>query len=190
MYRIARVYCDTAQAGQCANQCTVTAWPIAYSERPLAVKETGMPVGYHINPDEGLITVTADGRVPLSEFVNNGERLLKNSEYDPKLPHLIDLRGLRPLRDQSLNELREFVEQCFRDRVSASVAVVIDRFLERAHCADIFLLTCALHDAELFADYDHALRWLMRRVSADQAWRNQPSITSTPTTMPTTLQNT
>lgn len=149
-----------------------------------------MTVGYHINPDEGLITVTAAGRVPLSEIAQVGERLLSDAGHDAHLPHLVDLRGLRPLRDQALMTLRDFVEVRFRERVHASVAVVIDRFLERAHCADIFLLTCALHDAELFADYDHALRWLMRRASADQAWRSQPNISTTPATMPTTLQNT
>jgi hypothetical protein len=127
-----------------------------------------MPVGYHISPDEGLITVQGDGNVALSEITRVGRSLLGDAAYDPELPQLLDFRGLRPLAKGELGELRAFVHGPYRNRVTANVAVVIDAHLERRHCADIFLLTCAIDQAELFADYDLALRWLMRRAFALQ----------------------
>jgi hypothetical protein len=147
-----------------------------------------MPVGYHISPDDGLITVTAGGRVPLSDIARAGESLLADSTYDPSLPQLLDLRGLRPPPRGELPTLKQFVEERYRDAVRASIAVVIDEHLESLHCADIFLLTCALHDAELFADYDQALRWLMRRAfsQSDPVPACQPITSSSPPTISVT----
>jgi hypothetical protein len=149
-----------------------------------------MPVGYHISPDDGLITVTADGSVPLSDLARTGESLLADATYDPTLPQLLDLRGLRPVSGGKLTPLKRFIEEHYREAVRASVAVVIDEHLESAHCADIFLLTCAMHDAELFADYDQALRWLMRRAFAGAPIETLQESNSTATDMaPSTPQN-
>lgn len=134
-----------------------------------------MPLGYHINQDDGLITVQGDGAVPLGDLTRLGEALLGDGRYDPALPQLLDFRGLRPHGQPSdgvpqdigvLDELRAFIRERYRARVAANVAVVIDEHLESRHCADIFLLTCAIERAELFADYDQALKWLMRRAFA------------------------
>lgn len=149
-----------------------------------------MPVGYHISPDDGLITVTAAGQVPLHELARTGESLLADATYDPTLPQLLDLRGLRPAPGGRLVSLKRFIENHYREAVRASVAVVIDEQLESAHCADIFLLTCAMHDAELFADYDQALRWLMRRAFAGLPFEALQTSISTATEMaPSTPQN-
>lgn len=128
-----------------------------------------MPLGYHINPDEGLITVQGAGEVSVPEITRLGESLLSDDGFDPELPQLLDFRGLRPVRDAdgvAVTHLQTFIQECYRGRVQADVAVVIDEHLETRHCADIYLLTCAIHDAELFANYDQALRWLMRRAFA------------------------
>lgn len=125
-----------------------------------------MPVGYHINPDDGLVTVRGDGDVTIGELVGVGESILADPAYDPALPQLVDLRGLRPAPRDDLERLQSFVHDDYRDRVAANVAVVIDDHLESRHCADIFLITCAIHDAELFVDYDQALKWLMRNAFA------------------------
>lgn len=128
-----------------------------------------MPLGYHINPDEGLITVHGGGDVAIADLTHVGTALLEDPEYDPSLPQLLDFRGLRPVGmesdglDRDLGELWTFIRESYRPRVGANVAVVIDDHLEAHHCADIFLATCALQDAELFADYDQALKWLMRQ---------------------------
>jgi len=128
-----------------------------------------MPLGYHINPDEGLITVQGAGDVSIPEITRLGESLLEDAGFDPGLPQLLDFRGLRPASDAdgiAVTHLQAFIQDRYRGRVAADVAVVIDEHLESRHCADIFLLTCAIQDAELFADYDQALRWLMRRAFA------------------------
>jgi len=131
-----------------------------------------MPLGYHINTDEGLITVRGDGNVAVTEIVELGDSLLDDNAFDPELPQLLDFRGLRPRPPAEISAetefagLWDFVHSRYRTRIAANVAVVIDEHLEARHCADIFLLTCAISDAELFADYDQALKWLMREAFA------------------------
>jgi hypothetical protein len=131
-----------------------------------------MPLGYHIDADAGLITVRGDGDVAVSDIVRLGESLLQDQNYEPGLPQLLDFRGLRPTGpvpasgDDEFAGLVEFVNGHYRKSVDASVAVIIDDHLEQRHCADIFLLTCAISEAELFADYDQALKWLMREAFA------------------------
>lgn len=131
-----------------------------------------MPLGYHINTDDGLITVQGEGPVEITELAELGHSLLGDGRYDPALPQLLDFRGLRPNLDgvdeeAELARLRSFVQDRYRDRVAANVAVVIDDHLESRHCADIYLITCAIDEAELFADYDQALKWLMRQAFAE-----------------------
>ncbi len=133
-----------------------------------------MPLSYHINTDDGLITVQGEGPVEIAELAELGHSLLGDQRYDPALPQLLDFRGLRPNLegvDESaeLTRLQTFVDQKYRERVAANVAVVIDDHLETRHCADIYLITCAIEAAELFADYDQALKWLMRQAFADDA---------------------
>ena len=125
-----------------------------------------MPLSYHISPDEGLIAVHGYGEVSLAEIAQLGRELLSDADYDPELPQLLDFRGLRPVIEGQLDELVEFLHGAYRDAVTGNVAVVIDDHLEDRHCADIFQLTCAVHDAELFSDYNLALKWLMRQAFA------------------------
>lgn len=127
-----------------------------------------MPLGYHISAGEGLITVQGAGEITLEEITRLGQSLLEDPDYDPELPQLLDFRGLRPVVDGNLEAMEAFVHGPYRDGVTANVAVVIDDHLESQHCADIFLLTCAIHEAELFCDYDQALRWLMRQAFVPQ----------------------
>lgn len=140
-----------------------------------------MPLGYHINTDDGLITVQGAGDVAVHQIARLGEALLRDRRYDPHLPQLLDFRGLRPVdvetavSEQEVADLWAFIQDHYRGRAAGNVAVVIDDHLESRHCADIFLLTCAIQDAELFADYDQALKWLMRRAfaGATPAWSGE-----------------
>lgn len=125
-----------------------------------------MPLHYHISPDEGLITVHGHGEVSLQEIAQLGRDMLSDADYDPELPQLLDFRGLRPVIEGHLDELLAFLHGPYRDAVTSNVAVVIDEHLEDEHCADIFRLTCAIHEAELFSEHDLALRWLMRHAFA------------------------
>ena len=134
-----------------------------------------MPATFHIDRNQGLLTVRAHGEVTLRSLVRIGRAMLADPGYDAAMPQLLDLRGMRvvptPLQGavsasppvSDLELLRQFVHGRYRQRTTGSVAVVIDPHLESAHCADIYLLTCAITGAELFADYELALKWLMRQ---------------------------
>ncbi len=124
-----------------------------------------MSLGYHISAEQGLITVRGHGEATLSDLTGLGRALLADPDYDPELPQLLDFRGLEPQSegDAATDDLQWFICGPYRKAVSGSVAVVIDETLELRHAADIFLLTCAIPEAELFSSYDQALRWLMRQ---------------------------
>lgn len=140
-----------------------------------------MPATYHIDQSEGLITVRAQGELTLRSLMAMGHALLGDRRYVPELPQLLDFRGMRvvaalppgavgkPAPASDLDLLKQFVSGPYRDRTACSIAVVIDQHLESEHCAEIYLLTCAIAGAELFAEYDLALKWLMRREFAAAA---------------------
>ena len=54
----------------------------------------------------------------------------------------------------------------FKNR-PGSMAVVIDGDMERELVAGIYWLACAVGGTEVFDDYDHALKWLIRREFAN-----------------------
>jgi hypothetical protein len=123
-----------------------------------------MAVAYHINDDEGLITVRAEGVVDPEALQAVGRAMLEDASFDPDLPQLLDFRGLQVVaKSTTLAEFRPFIEDEFREQVNGIIAVVIDEDLEASLCADIYQLTCAIPRAELFEKYDQALKWLMRR---------------------------
>lgn len=60
----------------------------------LADLELLMPCAYHINLEEALVTVTSSLEVSLPETAGFGVRLRSDPEFSPKLPQLVNLRGL------------------------------------------------------------------------------------------------
>lgn len=123
-----------------------------------------MAAAYHINDDEGLITVRAEGEVDARTLQAIGRALLHDDSFDPDLPQLMDFRGLRlPPDSTSLEHLQVFVEQEFSTQVSGTIAVVIDDDLDAGLCAQVYRVTCTIARAELFEDYEQALKWIMRR---------------------------
>ena len=123
-----------------------------------------MPCGYHMNPEDGLVTVSGTDARTFKELLTVGKKLLADPHFDPRLPHLIDLRGMQVQRqDQSSASLRHFAVKFYRPRVRSSVAVVVDDSLTNELIAAIYHLVCTLEKTELFDRYDHAIKWLMRR---------------------------
>ena len=123
-----------------------------------------MPCGYHMNPDDGLITVSGNDARTFKELLAVGEALLADPNFDPRLPHLVDLRGMQVKRHhQSSASLRHFAVTSYRPQVRSSVAVVVDDSLASDLIAAIYHLVCTLEQTELFDRYDHAIKWLMRR---------------------------
>ncbi|MEQ8692586.1 MAG: hypothetical protein RIC89_17350 [Pseudomonadales bacterium] len=129
-----------------------------------------MPCDYHINPNEGLVTITGSAEVSLAEAISTGRSLLVDQAYDPDLPHLIDLRDLRvDMSTQNPEVFRDFVLHEYRHRVTGLVAVVVNDSLQRRALAALYLLTSQVAQSELFDDYNLALRWLMRHEFAPKA---------------------
>ena len=128
-----------------------------------------MPFGYHINSDEGLITITGDGIVMPDEARQVLSELHEDGHYDQSLPHLIDLRMLAIAQHDpvELKKLERFLLTEYRPKVSASVAVVVDGTLDRFSLAAIFHLVCRAPQTELFDYFDHALRWLIKHEFAN-----------------------
>ena len=123
-----------------------------------------MPCGYHLNREDGLVTITGSDTISLDEAISLGRELLRDPVFDPELPHLVDLRGLVVERDpKATNDFRDFVLHDYRPNVQASIAVVIDHTLDQTAVAGLYHLSCAMDQTEMFDHYDHALRWLMRR---------------------------
>ncbi|HEY5644891.1 MAG TPA: hypothetical protein VIS76_03020 [Pseudomonadales bacterium] len=122
-----------------------------------------MSPGYHIATDDGLITVQVRCTVALADLQKLAETILADEKYDPVLPLLFDLRDMRlDLNSAATDSFSRFVVANFRGR-AGSMAVIIDGDMNRALSAGIFWLSCALGGTEVFEDYDHALKWLIRR---------------------------
>jgi len=118
---------------------------------------------FHIATDEGLISVQAGMEIDLVELYELAKGVLASADYDAELPLLVDLRGLRvELIREAVEPFSKFIIQNFSGR-GGSIAVVIDGEMSRKLSAGVYWLACAVAGTEVFDDYDHALKWLIRR---------------------------
>ncbi|NOX50301.1 MAG: hypothetical protein GXP16_07160 [Gammaproteobacteria bacterium] len=123
-----------------------------------------MPCGFHINKEEGLVTITGNQLVPLYEAVSMGKALMADQNFEPTLPNLVDLRGLEisRSRDETL-AFRRFILESYMPLINTSIAIVIDDSLDKSSLAGLYHLSCRMERTELFDHYEQALKWLMRR---------------------------
>lgn len=128
-----------------------------------------MSIDYHINPDDGLISMRADAALTIAELHSCGESLLADQAFQPELPVLIDLRGANLEQLCAGETLAPVFTRRFNRSVRGSVAVLVASDHSSNQLADVYRMICALEQAELFEDYDHALRWLIRREFAPSA---------------------
>lgn len=130
-----------------------------------AVVREAVPAAYFIEPDEGLITVRVEGDVDIEEVFAAARGLHEDPAYDPSLPLLADLRGMRMALDPvAVEPLNEFIITRFgAPPRNASMAIVVDGDMGGKLCAAIYWLSCAIGGNEMFEDYELALKWLMRR---------------------------
>jgi hypothetical protein len=127
-----------------------------------------MAPAYHIASDDGLISIQTAGEIDLAELHALAEAVLSSHEYDAELPLIIDMRGMQLNWQRDATEpFTRFVIDRFRNR-PGSTAVVIDGDMERELIAGIYWLACAVGGTEVFDDYDHALKWLIRREFAHE----------------------
>lgn len=141
-----------------------------------------MPANYHISADDGLITVQVDSEVNLADLYEVAKQLHNDPDYDAGLPLLLDLRSMRlSIAEGAREPFNQFIIGNYGRQREASIAVVIDTQLDEQCCADIYWLACAVGNAELFEEYDLALKWLIKRefaVPADGPSKGRPQARS------------
>lgn len=127
-----------------------------------------MSCAYHINNNEGLVTIYGNDRVAAAEIVNTLKALFGDPNFDPNLPQLVDLRGLNHFETElDQHQTQNFLHDHYRARISSSVAVVVDDQLEPDLISALYLWSCNLEKTEIFDQYNQALKWLMRREFAE-----------------------
>ena len=50
---------------------------------------------YHIASDDGLISIQVGSEIDLAELYDLAKSVLASENYDPELPLVMDLRGMR-----------------------------------------------------------------------------------------------
>lgn len=133
-----------------------------------------MALDYQINSDEGLINLRGQHHITLEELFSCAHEMLDDARFEAHLPQLIDLReadfpatSKRPSHGECDNTAitRSFVRR-FNESVNSSVAIVINSGLPQLDVAALYRVSCMIDRAEMFDDYDQALRWLIRRAFA------------------------
>ena len=124
-----------------------------------------MPASYHINENDGLITLTVTGRVNIADVHAAAGALIGDPEYDPSLPQLMDLRGMEldPPNEESQKPFSRFVLRSYAPSSRACIAMVIDPELDAQTCAGAYWVSCAVGNSELFDNYELALKWLVKK---------------------------
>lgn len=130
-----------------------------------------MPLTYHIDTDAGLINLSGQDTVALNDLVDCGNAVLNDDAFAPTLPQLVDLRSVRfALVPPGLYEQQALLLiNRFNGVVNSSVAVVVSGGLPQPIIAEIYRITSQFSRAELFEDYDHAMRWLIKTAFAGTA---------------------
>jgi len=122
-----------------------------------------MSPGFHIADEEGLISVRVQEDIDLVQLYELARSVLDSDDYDDELPLLVDLRGMRlTLERDAVDPFSQFIIRHFSGR-EGSIAVVIDGDMTGKLAAAVYWLACAVGHSEVFDDYDHALKWLIRR---------------------------
>lgn len=132
-----------------------------------------MSCQYHINSEDGFVSVHLAGDVNLVDLYEMCRSILADHTLDPTWPHLIDIRGFEPnIETKALKPFIEFLTTTYRPAIQAPLAVVCDDHANGEITASMYRFTCALGDTELFDDYRLALKWLLREAQHEAAGRS------------------
>jgi hypothetical protein len=138
-----------------------------------------MAPAYHIASDDGLISIQVAAEIDLVDIYELAKSVLSSDDYDPELPLIMDLRGMRlDWREDATEPFVRFAIDNFRNR-PGSMAAVIDSEMSGDLVAGIYWLACAVGGTEVFDDYDHAMKWLIRREFANTVPPNVVKFTAT-----------
>ncbi len=123
-----------------------------------------MPLQSYCNTDEGLTTLNGDGVATWDCLMQALQDLLLAPEDNVSLPHLIDLRDVQlELESTEMAPFGEFFALRFAKEVTGSIALVVADSLAADDCAKFYQIASSVGHCELFDDYNHAMRWLMKR---------------------------
>lgn len=123
-----------------------------------------MAAKYHINAEDEFISFAFADEVNLVELYELLQALLKDPEFEPSWPQLIDLRNIEfDLKSDALKPFLRFVATMYRPRVDGVIAVVLDDAMSAEVYAGIYRLACSLTDTEVFDDYALAIKWLLQQ---------------------------
>ena len=129
-----------------------------------------MSLEYHIDANESLITVSVEDGLRPGDMELLAAQLLEDPLFDADMAQLLDLRQAKiELPDDHAKLLARYLLKKYNPAIDGNIAVVIDPDLTPADTAMVFRITCALERAELFEDFDMAVKWLARK------WRSSLS---------------
>lgn len=122
-----------------------------------------MSATYHINAEDEFIAFSFADEVNLVDLYELLQALLKDPEFEPSWPQLIDLREVSfDLKSEAVTPFARFVATMYRPQVDGVIAIVLDDAMSAEVYAGIFRMTCSLTDTEVFDDYALAIKWLLR----------------------------
>jgi len=128
-----------------------------------------MPCAYHIAPEDGLIIIKGSNPMTLTQMEETGRQLLQDPKFDPHLAQIVDFRDVDLPRDYEANQdVGNFLTKTYSETVQVSIAVVVNGEQAPIGIAELYKLVCTMDNTELFDNYDHAMRWLMRREFVQQ----------------------
>ncbi len=123
-----------------------------------------MPLQFHCNLDEGLTTLNGDGPATWDCLLQGLQALLNDDQHNGEHPHLIDWRQLElELETTEMDPFGEFFALRFASEVTGSIALVVADTLDTQDCAKFYRIASSVGHCELFDDFNHAMRWLMKR---------------------------
>jgi len=138
-----------------------------------------MSLQFHSNHDEGLTTINGDGVANWDSLLSVLQALLASSSNQVDLPHVIDLRNVElDLASGTMVPFGEFFALRFASDVKGSIAIVVSDSLNPEDCAKLYRVASSAANAELFDDYNHAMRWLMKREFAHHDPATDDSVSS------------
>ncbi len=129
-----------------------------------------MSLEYHIDADESLITVRVKDGLRPGDMESLAAQLFDDPLFAADMAQLLDLRQAKiELLDDHAKLLTRYLLNKYNPAIDGNIAVVIDPDLTPADTALMFRITCALERAELFEDFEMAVKWLARK------WRSSLS---------------
>lgn len=134
-----------------------------------------MGLAYHIDLDEYLVTVSAHESLQPGDMESLADSLIADPLFAADMAQLLDLRQAAiNIHDEHARLLARYLLKNYNPAIRGNIAVVIDPNLTPADTARMFRVTCALERAELFEDFDMAVKWLVRKWRAVSSDEKQP----------------